>query len=318
MGILNFFKSKKNNKNEKSILAARKYGEKISTEPSEKSVLAARKYGESVVNSIAETPKKPYEEKLSLLELSEINWSNFGAMLKQEQLLPPSYDKHPTSVKFRLSKTNKPVAEIVFNSKTSDSYRTIVIHDSDDVFEYTNGAQNISTRNELVEAWQNFKRGQKLKISQDKKADSIKIKAKAISLQRTAESMMNIDELFADELEFLEKHKDDVYDFFGYMMDEDGEIPFFITTSEQSDDDSSVEEMVTPFSPKTLEFCVTRLTDEEKYSIVEDKRSLNDFVSKCKNIATKSIYETDNWDKTINLLTTMLKNFAEENSNNEK
>lgn len=317
MGILNFFKSKKdkaNDTNEKSVLGARKYGVNVNeTIPVQKSVLAARKYGEIANDPLNEKPKEKFIEKLSLLELSEINWSDFGAKLKQEQLLPPSYDRHPTSVKFRLSKTNKPVAEIVFNSKTSDSYRTIVIHDDNDVFEYTNGAQNMPTRKELVDVWQDFKRGQKLKISHNKHIESINIKNKANRLKRTAESMLNIDELFADELEFLENHKNDVFDFFGYMLDEEREIPFFVTTSEQSDDEYSVEEMVTPFSPKTLEFCVSRLTDEEKYCIVEDETSLKDFVSKCKNIATNSIYETDKWDKTINLLTDMLKEFAEKN-----
>jgi len=317
MGIFSFLKfnkakkEEKTNKDEKSILAARKYGENINEENElrDKSVLAAQQYGKHAEQSKNEDK---FVEKFSLLELSNINWCEFGAKLKQEKLLPSSYDRNPTSVKFSLSKDSKPIVTIVFNSKTSDSYRTIMIHDDNDIYEYTNGAQNLPTRKELVDVWQDFKKQQKTKIAINKNIEAKNIKYKANKLKNTAESMMKIDNLFADELEFLEEHKDDVYDFFGYMFDEDKEIPFFVTTSEQDDSDYCFEEMVTAFSPKTLEFCVSRLVDEEKYNIVEDEESLEEFIKKCKNVASNSIYETDKWEKTINILVEILKKQAEE------
>lgn len=316
MGIFSFLKFNKANKvdktnqDEKSVLAARKYGEQVNENNlKDKSVLAAQQYGKHADQSKNEDK---FVEKLSLLELSEIDWSEFGAKLKQEKLLPPSYDRNPTSVKFRLSKTNKPIAEIVFNSKTSDSYRMVMIHDDNDVFEYTNGAQNSPTRKELIDVWLDFKKEQKRKIEINKILEANNIKYKANKLKNTAESMMNIENLFADELEFLEEHKDDVYDFFGYMFDEDKEIPFFVTSTEKNDLPSRLERMVVAFSPKTLEFCVSRLEDNEKYYIADDEENLEEFIKKCKNVASNSIYETDKWEKTINILVEMLKKHADE------
>lgn len=66
-----------------------------------------------------------YPEGVPLEVLKLIDFKHFGAMLKQEQLLPPSYNKTPSEV--TIDVIGIPVVELIFRSKTSDSYRTVGI-----------------------------------------------------------------------------------------------------------------------------------------------------------------------------------------------
>ena len=68
-----------------------------------------------------ETVKERYPEGLSLDILKKIDYSKYGAILKQQQLLPPSYDRNPASVKVSLDKDAQPFVKLVFKSKTSAS-----------------------------------------------------------------------------------------------------------------------------------------------------------------------------------------------------
>ena len=120
-----------------------------------------------------------------------------------------------------------------------------------------------------------------------------------------------MDMLFEEEKKFLERHKDDTFEFFGYLYSE-RETPFFVAPEKEQAENVRTAEMVTPFSPKTLEFCVLRLNEEEKYINAEDEESLESFVQRCNKIASQSIYKTDKWEKTINLLVEILKKHAEE------
>ena len=67
-----------------------------------------------------------YPDGLPLMVLEYIDYSKFGAMLKQEQLLPPSYDRRPIKVDID-EDYGKPRVILTFKSKTSDSWRMVSI-----------------------------------------------------------------------------------------------------------------------------------------------------------------------------------------------
>lgn len=66
-----------------------------------------------------------YPDGVPLEVLKLIDFKHFGAMLKQEQLLPPSYNRKPSEV--TIDVIASPVVELIFKSTTSDSYRTVGI-----------------------------------------------------------------------------------------------------------------------------------------------------------------------------------------------
>ena len=59
--------------------------------------------------------------------LEVIDYSKFGAMLKQEQLLPPSYDRKPVKVEIEDVCGSSSVI-LTFKSKTTESYRLVGIY----------------------------------------------------------------------------------------------------------------------------------------------------------------------------------------------
>lgn len=59
--------------------------------------------------------------------LEVIDYTKFGAMLKQEQLLPPSYDRKPINVEIE-DVCGLPRVILTFKSKTSESYRLVGIY----------------------------------------------------------------------------------------------------------------------------------------------------------------------------------------------
>ena len=67
-----------------------------------------------------------YPNGLPKQVLEVIDYSKFGAMLKQEQLLPPSYDRKPIAVEIE-EICGKPSVTLTFKSKTSESYRLVGI-----------------------------------------------------------------------------------------------------------------------------------------------------------------------------------------------
>ena len=71
--------------------------------------------------------KERYLDGLTLEVLQEIDYSKYGAILKQRQLLPPSYDRNPVGVEIRPSEHGDHNIGLIFKSKTSESYRIISI-----------------------------------------------------------------------------------------------------------------------------------------------------------------------------------------------
>jgi len=80
---------------------------------------------ESVIKE-KEPITKRYPDGLPLDILELISFNKFGAMLKQNDLLPPSYDKNPINVEID-KRFGKPRVILTFKSKTSDSSRLVSI-----------------------------------------------------------------------------------------------------------------------------------------------------------------------------------------------
>ena len=74
------------------------------------------------------TVKERYPDGLPLYVLKEIDYSLFGARLKQQQLLPPSYDRTPIGVEIRPSENGDHKVKLIFKSKTSASYRIVSLY----------------------------------------------------------------------------------------------------------------------------------------------------------------------------------------------
>ena len=81
-----------------------------------------RKYVELNTGNVT----KLYPDGLPLTVLEYIDYSKFGVMLKQEQLLPPSYEAKPIKVELD-NNYGKPRVVLTFKSKTSDSERLVGI-----------------------------------------------------------------------------------------------------------------------------------------------------------------------------------------------
>ena len=74
-----------------------------------------------------ESVKHRYPDGLPLNILKHLDYSKYGAILKQRQLLPPSYDRKPVGVEIRASEYGGHNVRLIFKSKTSSSYRVISI-----------------------------------------------------------------------------------------------------------------------------------------------------------------------------------------------
>lgn len=98
-----------------------------------------------------------YPDGLPLMVLEYIDYSKFGAMLKQEQLLPPSYDRRPIKVDID-EDYGKPRVILTFKSKTSDSWRMVSISGYCVTYsEKINQPITILEENQFIsEVWRNF------------------------------------------------------------------------------------------------------------------------------------------------------------------
>ena len=74
-----------------------------------------------------ESVKERYPYGLPLNMLKNLDYSKYGAILKQRELLPPSYDRTPVGVEVRPSEHDDHYIGLIFKSKTSASYRIIGI-----------------------------------------------------------------------------------------------------------------------------------------------------------------------------------------------
>lgn len=73
------------------------------------------------------TVKEKYPNGLPVHVLKQIDYKKFGAMLKQNRLLPPSYDKSPIKIDID-ENYEKTRVLLTFKSKTSNSVRTVSVY----------------------------------------------------------------------------------------------------------------------------------------------------------------------------------------------
>ena len=74
-----------------------------------------------------QTFKQKYPYGLTIYILKNIDYSKYGAILKQQQLLPPSYDRNPVGLEIIPSSYGEHKVGLIFKSKTSASYRLVSI-----------------------------------------------------------------------------------------------------------------------------------------------------------------------------------------------
>ena len=110
---------------------------------------------EDTVNKNEET-KKDFVADISLFEFHNVDWEDFGRLLKQNRILPNSYIKKPTEVEIKLSKTKRPMVMLTFNSATSTSERKFMLL-QDGVYQYVNGAIDDGKDKDLIDIWNKFK-----------------------------------------------------------------------------------------------------------------------------------------------------------------
>ena len=60
-----------------------------------------------------------------------------------------------------------------------------------------------------------------------------------------------------------------------------------------------------PFTPKTLEHCILNMTNGQK---IEDGEDLEEFEKKCKEIQENSYFESEDWEKVIEIGKDIVKN----------
>ena len=259
---------------------------------------------------------------ISALELKEAKWPEFAASLKAEGLLPNSYDRNPTEVKVFWNEEHQPSVELLFKSKTSDSVRKVVLTENS-AYEIVNNGE--SKANDLIMSeWSNFQRGIRFRRQYKMRDEIFMHKQMGEALKRRnpdkaelADKYFKIADLFEAEKEFFEKHKDDKYEFFGYIGMHEDEDPFFVKFNNPNDG-FCIGDMVHVFSPRTLEFCVARLAEDEKLVEAGTEKDLQWFREKCQDVARDSVYQSEDWNHTIDMLCDMLKENAKQAENGEQ
>lgn len=91
----------------------------------------------------------PYE----ILDL--IDYEKFGAMLKKENLLPPSYDRKPVDVTIKLM-GDVPRLKLTFKSKTSESCRVVAIYRYDVSCAKNDDIKAFYSNDLMEEQWKKF------------------------------------------------------------------------------------------------------------------------------------------------------------------
>ena len=109
--------------------------------------------------------------------------------------------------------------------------------------------------------------------------------------------------ILKDETKFLKDT--DRYNFFGYFMNQEREMPVFITEGEVKDD-CRMGEFIYVYTPKMLEHCVKYLTEEAKLKEAQDIES---FKKKCNKLSERAIYQNESWEYKIKSLSTYLQDF---------
>lgn len=245
-------------------------------------------------------PKEPFVAENSIYELEDTDWLEFGRILKQNKVLPNSYLKNPSKVEVKSSKNGKPIVVLTFNSATSNSVRKFMLL-PDKAFQYINGAIDDGKNQTLNNIWKAFQDRIKLVREIKLKRESYQNVLRAEEMLEDAKKMMTYRNIYQLEQSFLEKYKNVRFREFCYIpagkciIDT---IPAFIPLNDSENGENKFLDPAVPFSPKTLEFCIVRMTKEKKTELGE---YTEDFEDMCRELQENSCYESENWDRVIEI-----------------
>lgn len=255
------------------------------------------------VEQVSETPKMESVEEvvakkmplflpeISMFELENADWSEFAARLKANKILPNSYVKKPANVQVALDKKNEPMVLLTFVSETSDSVREILLR-QDRVSQSIKGVVNGKDNDQILEVWLDFQDDLRRKHSRELRQDAVEIKKQGEKLKAKAERMIALEDLLELERVFLEKYQNAFLDDFCCLRIH-SYIPVFGVWDK---DKQCFFEWITPFSPKTLELCLRRLSESEK---IVQGYCIDLYDENCEKIKNLSGYESKDWDKVI-------------------
>ena len=262
--------------------------------------------------------KEKFVADLSFVELQSADWVEFARILKKEGVLANSYIKQPSNVEISLDKKNRPKVSLEFKSKTSDSVRKVELY-QDVACLYVNGALEMypeTQRNkDLNRLWKDFQNRIRYYHMLETNREGFAHARKGVRLLAEAEKIINMEDIYSREQEFLEKYKNVQFDEFCYSAlfekDKNGfynyvcELPKFVPLVETSEGHFVSGEPVIPFTPRTLEHCILHMTNGQK---VEDGEFLAEFETKCRKLQKYSCFESEDWDKVIDFAKEIVRN----------
>lgn len=253
-----------------------------------------------------EVKKEPFVADIGLCEFENVNWEEFGRILKQNKILPNSYLKKPSIVDVKLSTKDRPMVLLTFTSATSNSIREFLLL-QDKVFQSINGRVDDGKNQELINIWNKFKEEIRYRNFLNTNREEFFQKQKAERMIKTAErNKKRLEDLYKQEQAFLETYQDSIFDGFyyeGLWVDDNefyrhGELPQFIPLIKVPDGHYISGRGVIPFTPKTLEHCILHMSNGQK---IEDGEYPEEFEKKCRQIQEFSGYESEDWDKVIKI-----------------
>lgn len=250
---------------------------------------------EEVNDEKREEPKKTY---ISMSDYEKFDYTQFGTKLKQEGLLPPSYDKKPASVEIRLDNDCSVMVELVFKSKTSNSCRSIKAC-ANNVYEYVNGSKFGKVSTSIGDIWHDFVERSMRSIDFN---EEWKINKQITSIKNQVNKVGELETLKQQEKEFLREYINSTFCEFI-----NSNIPYFVRYKMADDGAINIERII-PKTPRELELCVHKLDHD---ALIEEAESIEWFEGKCENIRDASVYETDDWDVTISGLVAFVSHYAE-------
>ena len=251
---------------------------------------------EEVKQEEQQTQKAPFMADISMFELERADWTKFAGELKKNRILPNSYIKKPADVKVSLGENNRPMILLTFKSATSDSVREFLFL-QDGVFQSVNGKVDDGKNQALNDMWKKFQEEIRYLNYLNTTREGSFHRMRGERMKKMAEKLMGMDNIYVIEQEFLEKYKDAIFDDFYYDFTyEIGEIPAFELLQKREDGTYYNKEKVTPFSPKTLELCISKMTNGCR---AEQGEYVPYFTKKCRKIQELSCFESPDWDRVI-------------------
>ena len=240
-----------------------------------------------------------------MFELERADWVKFAGELKKNRILPNSYIKKPADVKVSLGENNRPMILLTFKSATSDSVREFLFL-QDRVFQSVNGKVDDGKNQALIDMWKKFQEEIRYLNYLNTNREGSFHRMRGERMMKMAKKLMGMENIYVLEQEFLEKYKDAIFDDFYYDFSyETGEVPAFELLKQREDGTYFNKEKVTPFTPKTLELCISKMTNGCR---AEQGEYAPHFTKKCRRIQELSCFESPDWDRVIGYGEEIVKN----------